>query len=486
MVSDVRANGRRTRQGILYIGVLGVIGVSLAYAGYALQWGFFAYATSAFFLFMTVLGVGSTVRGGGAWTADCPSCDAPLTSAELGGSLRGDKVIRCPKCRTYLGGSDVLKPVQSGYVHPEPVFQAPLPDDAVWPQGCAQCGDTPTRYLSVSNAKPSKMVSVTGSGRQRVFRMQVPACDRHAEPVWIWSRDSNSVVVFRSFEMFATFVTLNDAPADAPADVALAQDAPTTSALIKHVNVRRFAQSYGPGEHLNGLLIVPEAGWLDPVLDGWLGGPAPNRTPLAYTGLGDILYFRDHSERARDRGLDDHLVGVACDFSLLQARNGVVGKIAVGVSELLHNLEDPSFVEQVLGGGLFAEGVALVGHPQPRAILGFVPALVLGGAALPGKLQRLSALEHWEILRQLTDAVEEDVAQQSCHVHGEALTTVDGWRSHISSLPSHRWMDLAAQNPFCLNIGEFVDKPERPPTSPEMLRYCAACERAMANLWAKR
>ncbi|MFT7521270.1 MAG: hypothetical protein ACI9MC_003421 [Kiritimatiellia bacterium] len=479
MFSEVRANRRRTSLGVLYIGVLGVLGVSLAVAGYALELGFCAYGTSGFFLFMTALGTVSTIRGGGAWVADCPTCDAPLTSDAQGGSLRGDKVVRCPSCKRYHRGTDVLEPVECGYVHPEPVFEVLLPDTAVWPDGCAQCGGVAARYLDLSSASPSKLVSVSGNGRRRVFRERVPVCDRHKEPIWIWSNNPRPTVLFRSFEMFEAFVGVNASP------VHEAGGSSTGGPAIKHADAREFAKAFGPGEHLNGLLNVPDGDWLESELDDWLGGPASNRVALAYTGLGDILYFRDLSERAREQGLDDYLVKVACDFSLLRARYGVADVIAKSAVELLYNLQSASFAEQVLGGGLFAEGVQVVGRPTPRQILGFVPALVLGGSEHPDNLQRVSASEHWELLRQMGEPVEQDVAPTRCRVHDHPLITVDGWRSHMSSLPSHTFMDFAEQNPFCLNIGEYVIKPEKPNTSPASLRYCEACEAGMAKLWAE-
>lgn len=157
----------------------------------------------------------------------------------------------------------------------------------------------------------------------------------------------------------------------------------------------------GLGARADGLLVVPDPEWLEPTLDAWLGGPAANRTPLAYTGLGDILYFRDLSQRARDLGLDEATIATACDVSLLCTRYKQVQVLAHSMAQFIEQLEEPAFLEDAFARSLYAAGVEHAGVPGSGQILGFVPALGLGGSEDPSTLQVQSAPEHWSILLQL-------------------------------------------------------------------------------------
>jgi hypothetical protein len=132
-----------------------------------------------------------------------------------------------------------------------------------------------------------------------------------------------------------------------------------------------------------------------------IGGAAANRTPLAHTGLGDILYFRDLSERARDLGLDEATVAGACHVNGLCTRYKRVQVLAHSMEEFMQHLANEEWTEEVLGRSMYAAGVARVGVPGLNQILSFVPALALGGSEDAEQLEPVSAREHWDILFQL-------------------------------------------------------------------------------------
>lgn len=64
-----------------------------------------------------------------------------------------------------------------------------------------------------------------------------------------------------------------------------------------------------------------------------------------------------------------------------------------------------------------------------------------------------------------------------CHVHDTDLVTSMGYRSRMDCLPSGSFMDAAAENPFCLDVGDGL----RPlaTSNPTRLIYCEACEAGM-------
>lgn len=172
-----------------------------------------------------------------------------------------------------------------------------------------------------------------------------------------------------------------------------------------HTGPLDFWATLGLGSRAQGLLTVPDPEWLAPILNEWLGGPSDSRIPLAYTGLGDILYFRDLSQRARDLGLDEETIRTACDVSLLNTRYKQLDVLAHSMGEFLAGLEDPEFIDEVFERPLFESGIAHAGLAASGGlpsgqILGYVPALALGGGEGPENLQALSAPEHWSILFQ--------------------------------------------------------------------------------------
>ncbi|MCB9704148.1 MAG: DUF1851 domain-containing protein [Myxococcales bacterium] len=154
----------------------------------------------------------------------------------------------------------------------------------------------------------------------------------------------------------------------------------------------------GPGTFAGGFLRLSAPEALDETLSAWLGGSSPSRVPFAITALGDILYVRDLSERARTLGLSTE---GAYDVSLLSPRWQRISVLAFTPMELVELLSDPHAREERLGEGLYREAKGRLGEPAQGELFGFVPALALGGGEEAAALQRVRLAEHLDFLRQL-------------------------------------------------------------------------------------
>lgn len=77
-------------------------------------------------------------------------------------------------------------------------------------------------------------------------------------------------------------------------------------------------------------------------------------------------------------------------------------------------------------------------------------------------------------------------APLTCPLHQVPVLTAMGWASTMDLLPSHSWMDDAAQNPVCLFIGKYLERPSKGRHEPERVAWCPECELGMAQLARKR
>jgi endogenous inhibitor of DNA gyrase (YacG/DUF329 family) len=77
-------------------------------------------------------------------------------------------------------------------------------------------------------------------------------------------------------------------------------------------------------------------------------------------------------------------------------------------------------------------------------------------------------------------------APLTCPVHEIPVLTAMGWVSTMDLLPSHQWMDDAAQNPVCLSLGTCLEQPSKGRHERERVAWCPECERGMAELARKR
>jgi hypothetical protein len=158
----------------------------------------------------------------------------------------------------------------------------------------------------------------------------------------------------------------------------------------------------GWGRFGSGFLHLASPASLDDVLSDWLGKKDATRTPLGWTALGDIIYFRDLRERARALGMGEPEADQACDVSVIDVRYKQVKMLAWSLSGFFEGcLGDENALRSELHKDLFDAALARLGPPNADEIYGFVPALGLGGAEDAASLERVDALVHLDILRQL-------------------------------------------------------------------------------------
>jgi hypothetical protein len=208
----VMADTRRTKMIMTYLGAVAVLGIATIVVTVLEELGFFGYLVGGILLFAGVAGLGGLRASGGAWTAACPSCGATMTSGELGDELKQKdaKVVCCPKCGAYARGMETLEVVEAGYVHPSPVFEAPLPERFAWPAGCQACGGHVSRAVRVEGRSfAGQMTGVVG-GVAMVSSVDVPVCDAHTfEPVWLVRKSGGTVIHFRAIESWRRFRAQN-------------------------------------------------------------------------------------------------------------------------------------------------------------------------------------------------------------------------------------------------------------------------------------
>jgi hypothetical protein len=73
-----------------------------------------------------------------------------------------------------------------------------------------------------------------------------------------------------------------------------------------------------------------------------------------------------------------------------------------------------------------------------------------------------------------------------CPCHGVPTVTVMGYVMHMDITPTASFMEDAAENPCCLDVGELLEPNSRFPLSPQRLIFCTACEAGMAARRAER
>jgi len=181
--------------------------------------------------------------------------------------------------------------------------------------------------------------------------------------------------------------------APVPSDRLEALDAPKA--------LRELWAFTGWGSLPHGVLTLVDPATLDAVLAEWLGGSDPTRIPIGYTGLGNLVYFRDLRQRAADLGLPSAQVEAACDFSMVDVHYKNAGMLATSASAMLAQLDDPRWVGEVLQADTIASAAERLGPLGPREFFGYVPALALGGTESPDALAKQQADAHWAMLLQL-------------------------------------------------------------------------------------
>lgn len=211
-MSRVEANREETAKFAVRLGGVAALGAGLGVAAWVFALPFPVYVVAGLLLAGGGLGGATLLATGGAWRAPCPSCGATIGSLDLPErfQLGQDKLFACPSCATWVMGKDTLAAVPAGYLHPTPVFEAPLPDTFVFPEGCPVC-ETPATTTVRLEGHDAVGVAVTGvtGGMRRVAVIEAPACDRHRDGVAIGRGPGGDVIRFRRYDTWVRWVALN-------------------------------------------------------------------------------------------------------------------------------------------------------------------------------------------------------------------------------------------------------------------------------------
>ncbi|GEA88031.1 T6SS immunity protein Tdi1 domain-containing protein [Cellulomonas cellasea] len=168
----------------------------------------------------------------------------------------------------------------------------------------------------------------------------------------------------------------------------------TRTAAVAEETVARFEASVPPeiaqvwredGAGLvgDGFVRVVDPDRATTMLEGVVGMPA-GAVPVLTTALADVvLYIRPL-------------------FHVLRFRFGIIDVIGFDAAQLLADVQDETFLDEVLARQPYPAGVERLGVPGPDECFGFVPLLALGGVPDPARLDRGGLWEHIAIIMALT------------------------------------------------------------------------------------
>lgn len=210
--SAVVANETKNKYLAIYFAGLTAVGLALLGLTIWLEWGFMGYFGAGFFLLAGVGSLLSQRKWGGAGKASCPRCQASFDVMNIGIA----RTTICPACHTWLHGAREMAPVEFGHLAKLPEFEAPLPEQFAWPDGCPVCGEPATRKVKVEGANPLGLVAaaVAPVGIYRVSRVDAPACASHKDGVGLTRWPHATMISFRSFDYWMAFCELNQIPAE--------------------------------------------------------------------------------------------------------------------------------------------------------------------------------------------------------------------------------------------------------------------------------
>jgi hypothetical protein len=142
----------------------------------------------------------------------CPFCDATLNILPKPDPSGKPLPVQCQKCWEYSGlQKGFVSPYNPKAVEDRPTFLSPIEQTVVWPRGCVQCGETPTRFEEVSTTSSNKGLLAVGVVRVSSFKLQgVPYCAAHKKAVEMTTGIDNRVYLkWRSLPMMRRFMAAN-------------------------------------------------------------------------------------------------------------------------------------------------------------------------------------------------------------------------------------------------------------------------------------
>jgi hypothetical protein len=186
----------------MVIGVL--VGGALLYFGFKILGG----AALLFFCGVSLL----ILFGSKDEVSDCPFCGAALHYLGNPDPNGIPRPVQCRKCWEYSGfQKGFVSPYNPNAIEERPTFRSPLAQSVVWPNGCVQCGATPTRFDEVGTFAVNKGLLVVGAVRVKTFKLAgVPYCDAHKKAVEMKTEIGNKLFLdWRSLGMMRRYMAAN-------------------------------------------------------------------------------------------------------------------------------------------------------------------------------------------------------------------------------------------------------------------------------------
>jgi hypothetical protein len=142
----------------------------------------------------------------GAGTAPCPSCGAQLDGLSTG----TNEGVLCPSCHAYSDGEQgELRATPPGRVCVGRAFHAPLPEEAILPEGiCCVCGSPSTRSVEVT----LRLNAPGGSRYGRNYdarRLAIPHCASHDDGASLGGDALKQTISFRSYAYLRQYCEMN-------------------------------------------------------------------------------------------------------------------------------------------------------------------------------------------------------------------------------------------------------------------------------------
>jgi hypothetical protein len=142
----------------------------------------------------------------------CPFCGATLTILPKPDPSGKPLPVQCKKCWEYSGlQKGFVSPYNPNAVEDRPTFLSPIQQIALWPRGCVQCGEAPTRFEEVGTTSSNKGLLAVGVVRVSSFKLKgVPYCDAHNKAVEMTTGIDNRVYLkWCSLPMMRRFMAAN-------------------------------------------------------------------------------------------------------------------------------------------------------------------------------------------------------------------------------------------------------------------------------------
>lgn len=191
----------------IYLSCVAIAGAVIMMLGYKYHWGFWGWFGGGILVFSGVGGLGGMMVTGGAGIVECPRCSHPIDVLHIS----EHRVLPCPSCHTYLEGAEEMKPVQDDYIAAFPVFEAPVPPQIQWPEGCPVCREPATGTVTVEGTSTAGTMAslMLPISFHKVDKLKAPCCSKHKDGVGLHLAGGGSIVSFRSYGYWQEFCAIN-------------------------------------------------------------------------------------------------------------------------------------------------------------------------------------------------------------------------------------------------------------------------------------